>query len=52
MAYIAGSWYATRKVLIWGDIGKEGEDPTEVLFQLNLAHILVPIFNVGSIVAD
>jgi len=50
MAYLVGSLIATRIVLEEPIIKdpQDRADPNEVLLQLNIAHCLVPIFNLLS----
>ena len=51
IAYLVGSIIATRFVLDDSDIARhkyDVADPHDVLFQLNLAHALVPMFNLIS----
>jgi len=57
MAYLVGSIISTRFVLnlrdeIVYDPDNDPADPRDVLFQLNMAHILVPVFNGLSILCD
>ena len=56
MAFIAGSRFAVNYILekeIFAETKEEiSLDAKSVLFQLNLAHILTPIFNLVSMVAD
>jgi len=58
LAFIAGSRFAVNYILEKEVLDEEGNHipvPPEakaVLFQLNLAHILTPIFNLVSMVAD
>ena len=57
MAYLVGSIISCQYVL---DVSKEVNfdpendpaDPNDVLFQLNMAHILVPVFNLLSIICE
>ena len=49
MAYLLGSYYANHYVIDPKDNGPGAED---VLFQLNLAHILVPVFTFCSILSN
>ena len=46
IAYLIGSFIAVRYVLEKQDL--ENSDSYDVLFQLNIAHFLVPCFNIGS----
>ena len=50
MAYLVGSYIAVNVVLT--DPYKDNEDAEDVLVQLNLAHILTPIFTGLSLIAN
>ena len=51
IAYLLGSLFALKYVLQGGD---KSEDPNayDVFNQLNLAHFLVPCFNLGSLISE
>ena len=55
IAYLVGSIIATRLVLNESDLQPHKYDvakPNDVLFQLNLAHTLVPIFTLISYICN
>jgi hypothetical protein len=50
MAYLVGSYIAVNMVL--QDPYENNEEAKQVLFQLNMAHILTPIFTGLSLIAN
>lgn len=52
MAYLFGSYFATHYVLDYETVSNAKDDSFDILTQLNIAHALVPLFNLLSIISD